>query len=564
MGAERNRRPVAGNEAPPASRQCAGPGCVETVTSAATGGRRRLYCSTRCQKAAYRERHRPAAPAVDPVPVPADPVGALAEWCRDVLRVPAGHPAAGEPMALPDYGERFVRDALAHHESLLCIARKNAKSAIVAALLLGYLAGPLRAPGFRGGVVSLNREKAGELKRQVQAIAAASSLDGVTFRRAGQPQMESAYGSVDILPADKDAGQASGFDIAIIDEVGLLAEKHRSLVNSMRSSVSAKGGRVVHLSIHGSGPFVPEMLLRGREGDPDLAIHHYAAQEDCRLDDEAAWAAANPGLGTVKDREYMRAAAARAAATPADAPAFRAHELNLPGNPDADPIVTVDDWRGACVAEAPERDGSCVIGIDLGGSQSMTAAVVIWPGTGRMEARGAFPGEPDLETRGERDGVGALYERMREAGELETYGGRVTPVREFLADLADALQGETVLAAGADRFRRAETIDVLDAAGLPWPMVWRGQGASATADGSADVRAFQRAVAGREIRPVDGLLMRSAIRESALRYDGAGNPALAKDRTRGRIDALAAAVIAAGLAEQVRAGRIARPGVWFA
>ena len=89
---------------------------------------------------------------------------------------------------------------------------------------------------------------------------------------------------------------------------------------------------------------------------------------------------------------------------------------------------------------------------------------------------------------------------------------------------------------------------------LRWPLVWRGQGASATADGSADVRAFQRFVADRTITVVQGrMLMGSAISESAIRRDGSGNPALEKGRQRGRIDPLSAAVIACGLAERHRA-----------
>ena len=43
--------------------------------------------------------------------------------------------------------------------------------------------------------------------------------------------------------------------------------------------------------------------------------------------------------------------------------------------------------------------------------------------------------------------------------------------------------------------------------------------------------------------------MASAIKASAIRYDPLGNPSLHK--AGGRIDALSAAVIAAGLAEQL-------------
>ena len=130
------------------------------------------------------------AAAVRPVEIPtwpSDPAVALAAWSRDVLRVPAGHPRAGEPLTLPDYGLDFIQDALTHRESLLCIGRKNGKSAIVAAYLLARLVGPLRTAGYRAGVCSVSKEKAGELKGQMEAIAAASGLQGLALRRSPAP-----------------------------------------------------------------------------------------------------------------------------------------------------------------------------------------------------------------------------------------------------------------------------------------------------------------------------------------------------------------------------------------
>ena len=62
-------------------------------------------------------------------------------------------------------------------------------------------------------------------------------------------------------------------------------------------------------------------------------------------------------------------------------------------------------------------------------------------------------------------------------------------------------------------------------------------GASATADGSSDVRAFQRQMLDNVIKVVVGsTLMGHAIAESEIRRDPAGNPALCKARQRGRID----------------------------
>ena len=498
----------------------------------------------------YRARQREKRTRATPTPTaPADPAGALADWSRDKLKVPAGHPLAGQPLTLPAYGVDFLRDALSHRESLLCLGRKNAKSAIVAVFLLGRLVGPITMAGWRGGVVSVTKEKAGELKRQMEEIATASGLEGLRFLRSPAPgRVASESGTLDILSADRSAGYASGFDESVIDEIGLLSERNRELVNGMRSATSARDGRFMALSIMGDAPFTREIVER--QHDPAVTVHLYQPREDCELDDETAWHAANPGLAVgIKSLAYMRDEARRVLASPADQASFRAHDLNLPQDPGREMIVSTADWRACLTDDPPPRDGECVVGWDAGGSASMTALVAMWPRSGRMEAWGAFPAVPDALTRGAADGVGALYGQMVDRGEVTLYGGRVTPVAAFLADCAARLAGERVIAAGADRFRKAEAIQALESAGLRWPMEWRGQGASAVADGSHDVRAFQKRILARRLAAAPSLMMASAIAESSIRYDATGNPALEKGRARGRIDPLSAAVIAAGLAD---------------
>ena len=84
---------------------------------------------------------------------------------------------------------------------------------------------------------------------------------------------------------------------------------------------------------------------------------------------------------------------------------------------------------------------------------------------------------------------------------------------------------------------------------MNWPISWRGMGAHAKADGSHDVRAAQRMIMSGKLKSKESLVMRKAIADSSIRYDEAGNPALLKASEKGRIDALSATVIAAGLAE---------------
>ena len=140
----------------------------------------------RARKAAERVHQIGGGPVAVAVVDHGDPVAVLAAWAAETLIVPPGHPRAGEPMALPDFAVAWLRASWDAHESALSTARKNAKSAIAAVLALGYLVGPLRRPGWRGAVASLDKGKAGELRRQVAEIAQASGLD-VKVRRSPYP-----------------------------------------------------------------------------------------------------------------------------------------------------------------------------------------------------------------------------------------------------------------------------------------------------------------------------------------------------------------------------------------
>ena len=254
-------------------------------------GRPRIYGSDRDRQAAYRARLSAGAkfrldsptPAVAAVIDHGDPVAALAEWAQNTLVVPPGHPRSGDPMALPPFAVAWLRASWDAHESALSTARKNAKSAIAAVLALGYLVGPLRRPGWRGAIASLDKGKAGELRRQVAEIAEASGL-AVKVRRTPYPGViESSTGSLDTLSADRTAGHASGYDLVIVDETGLFPIRARDLLAGLRSSVSARDGKIRHIS-----PFAAIRFCFGKFSRiPRVVSHVHAAPADCAIDDEA-------------------------------------------------------------------------------------------------------------------------------------------------------------------------------------------------------------------------------------------------------------------------------------
>ena len=506
-------------------------------------GRPRVWRDDKERMRAYRERKKqgmvqPATPI---------PTSSVCDWIRDTLIVPPGHPRAGEPWNLMDWQERFIDDVIdpSTVEGALCIARKNGKTALVAALVLAYLVGPLRSPGWRAGILSISRPKAGELLQQVEDITKASpKVKGVEIRRTPVPgHILGPDGRVEVESADRGAGHASGFDLSIIDELGLLPERYRSLVAGMRSATTAKGGKFLSLSIIGDGPFMGEIIAR--DGEPGLKVHNFRAEgrREPRVDDEAAWAAANPGLGVIIDAATFRAQARRVIATPADAPFFIAHHLNRIVSTAAEPLLHRSEWEEVQDRGYPPRRGACVVGLDLGESKSMTCAAVIWE-SGRLEVYSAFPSEPNLLDRGRADGAGGRYQFAADEGHLWVLGDAQTfRLTEFVERLADALDGETVEAIGGDRARKAELEDAIR---THWDYAIEPVGSALEV--AEAVRAFRRHIHRGDIRPgPDQPMLEWALSLAEVRRDPQGNPKLDRSNPRKRIDPAVASAAAASL-----------------
>ena len=123
------------------------------------------------------------------------------------------------------------------------------------------MVGPLNRPYFRGIVVSVTGLLASELWKAMDHIAKVSRLKGVKMYRTPTPgHIEGNHEAVvDFLAADKSTGHAVGCDELIIDEAGLLGEEKRPLWNACYSSMSARDGRMLMISIRGHSPMFTEV-----------------------------------------------------------------------------------------------------------------------------------------------------------------------------------------------------------------------------------------------------------------------------------------------------------------
>ena len=141
-------------------------------------------------------------------------------------------------------------------------------------------------------------------------------------------------------------------------------------------------------------------------------------------------AAINPHLRRTLEREHKVALESdRAART------FKNYRLNLPGEPcESQPLITPQEWQRVCAREVPECEGAPVIGIDLGGTRSWSAAAALWP-SGRIEAWAIAPGVPSLMEQERSDQVheGTYTALVRSGGLSVDEGQHVPSIERLLA-----------------------------------------------------------------------------------------------------------------------------------
>ena len=472
------------------------------------------------------------------------------------LTVPEGR-KAGKPMRLARFQKEFVRGAFAADTAvaLLSIGRGNAKTALSAGLALGHLVGEI-APQPKREIIfaARNRDQAktafGFLVGFIEGLPE-DEQEQFTIRRGSRLEVETDQaggGLARVIPADGRSILGGAPTLAILDErAAWERDKGDNLENAILSGLGKRDGRALIIST--SAPDDTNTFSRWMdEPPPGSYVQEHRPAPGLPPDDLESLLIANPGAreGIGATPDWLVAQARRAIARGGSAlSSFRNLNRNeRVASDDRSVLITIDEWLAAEVSPdaLPRREGPVVLGVDLGGSRSMSAAAFYWPVTGRLECVGAFPSTPGLADRGASDGVSGRYVEMADRGELITMGDTTVPVDRFLASVVARLDGQAPAAIVGDRFRHAEFIEALRGAGLDRvPCVWRGMG---WRDGSEDVERFRRALFEGRVRCVPSLLLHSAFADAITLVDPAGNHKLARGRSTGRIDAAAASVVA--------------------
>lgn len=490
------------------------------------------------------------------------------------LKIPEG-PNAGKPLKLAKFQKDFVRGALKPKVSVavLSVGRGNGKSALSAGMALGALLGVWdRQPAREILLAARSRDQAKIAYSYALGLSESLPIEiraKLIIRRS--PRLEIEYtgdGGRHLLKAVAADGKSvlgTSPTMAILDERGHWPlEKGEALEDAILTGLGKRAGRALIISTSAADDTHPFSLWIDKP-PPGTYVQEHRPPPGLPADDMESLLLANPGAksGIGAKPVWLEAQAARAIAQGGHAlSSFRLYNRNERISGEArDLLLTLDEWLDAETDTLPRRAGDVVIGIDLGGSASMSAAAFYWPETGRLEAKGWFPNAPTLLNRGERDGVGNRYCDMQDRGELDVLGDKTVPPKDWFEAIMAHVDGETVSALVADRYKQSELGEAMDATGVSFPVIWRGMGFR---DGGEDVERFRRAVFDGRVSCDQSLLMRSALSDAVCLRDPAGNAKLAKARSKGRIDAVSAAVIAIaeGARQSGRTRRDSRAPVW--
>ena len=345
-------------------------------------------------------------------------------------------------------------------------------------------------------------------------------------------------------------GLGASIRLIIADEPGAWSPTAgRRLWDAMLTSLGKRRTQIIAVGtlapapLTGPGAFWPSFVAAG-SGDGRHVTLLQADPEKWTDFDEVLRvnpvAAINPHLRRTLEREHKAALESdRAART------FKQFRLNLPGDPvDSQPLVTTAEFERVCARPVPACEGRPIVGIDLGGTRSWSAACALWP-NGRIEAWAIAPGVPTLAEQEHEDQVAdGTYSELVRSGGLSVDEGRAVPSVDRLLSRVWSWEPAAIV---SDPYRSAELHQVV---GGRVRIIERARGGG---ESTSNVQALRSRLldTAAGVTEASRALLRAAFEQTNLSIDSQGVTRVTKiDRKRSRDDAAAALLLAAG--EQAR------------
>ncbi|WP_281711781.1 terminase large subunit domain-containing protein [Dermacoccus nishinomiyaensis] len=251
-------------------------------------------------------------------------------FAQRFLKVPKGEGAL-DPFVLRDWQVDLVRAMLPAaseggrpRQGLISMPRGNGKTSLAAVLAVyGLFADEVE--GAQVLVVASDERQAGHtLRAAARMIELSPELAERTHVYRDRLHAPLTDSEMRALPADVGALQGWDPSLQIVDELHVVTPEVWEAVTS------AAGKRAESLTLAISTPAAStesvmwRLVEQGRRepDSPELVYREFGAPDGCALDDEGAWAAANPALG-----DFLAVDALRSQVRVIREPAFRRYRL---------------------------------------------------------------------------------------------------------------------------------------------------------------------------------------------------------------------------------------------
>lgn len=346
----------------------------------------------------------------------------------------------GKSIRLEPFQRKFILEIydnpVGTHSAYLSIARKNGKTALIAAILLAHLVGPEAVHNSQIVSGARSKEQAAvvfelavkmiemegsQLRKLVRIQPSGKRLIGLArnvLYRALSAEGKTAHGLSPIL--------------AILDEVGQIIGPMDKFVSAIETAQGAYSNPLL-IAISTQAPADADLFsvwldAQKNAPDPRVVCHVYEADKDADLGDRKAWAAANPAMGVFRSLADVEKQYKKAIDIPSFEPEFRNLILNQRVEAVA-PFVPRSVWEANGKPPGDAKGLKVWAGLDLSSVNDLTSLEGV-DETGGVHSAFWLPAEGLVE-KSRKDKV--PYDLWAKQGHLNTTPGKAIEY-EFVAE----------------------------------------------------------------------------------------------------------------------------------
>ena len=277
-------------------------------------------------------------------------------------------------------------DIRRYNELLIIEGRKNGKTTESSAIMLDMLCNDREgSPQIVSAATQLDQAKL-TFNAALKMVRQSPQLSSHIKKRAADLYFPQNMGTIRALASNTNALDGLDLHCCVIDE--LAAIKNRDLFDLLKQSMGARRQPLlIQITTNGfvrNGIFDAQYdyaskILSGEAENERFLPFIYELDDPSEWEDENAWIKANPGLDTIKSRQYLRECVQKAKDDPSFKPTVLVKDFNLKQTSESSWLTFEETASPATPAEllGAYKFDYCFAGFDAADTTDLNAATVL-------------------------------------------------------------------------------------------------------------------------------------------------------------------------------------------